>query len=158
MSTRSSIGILKDGKVRQVYCHCDGYIEHNGYILFSHYNSSDKVEKILELGDLSFLTKQLEPTGEHSFDDPEGGVTVAYHRDRGEKLNEPKEMTIDEYKEYLKDSWCEFAYLYDTRNDTWLYAKSDWDYLDDKNNWSAFKRLDYEIEDMMNKGLFKGWL
>lgn len=158
MSTRSSIGILKGGKIKQVYCHNDGYIQHNGYILNTHYNSAKKVEEILKLGDLSFLTKQLEPTGEHSFNDPEGGVTVAYHRDRGEELNVPKEMTIDEYKEYLKDSWCEFAYLYDTREDKWLYAKSDWDYLEEKNNWSAFKRLDYEIEDMMNKGEFEGWL
>jgi hypothetical protein len=75
MSTRSRIAIEKqDGTVESIYCHFDGYISHNGEILQNHYSTREKMEKLIELGDIS----SLENTPEE---------TVAYHRDRGEDLN-----------------------------------------------------------------------
>jgi len=89
MATRSRIAIEnEDGTVTSIYCHFDGYVEHNGMILQEHYNERSKVEALIALGDLSYLDANIEPTGKHTFNDPEEGVTVAYHRDRGEPLNQ----------------------------------------------------------------------
>ena len=38
MSTRSSIGIkYKDGTIKDIYCHYDGYLEYNGQMLYYYY-------------------------------------------------------------------------------------------------------------------------
>jgi hypothetical protein len=88
MGTRSRIGIqLEDGSVKSIYCHFDGYYEGVGQELMDSYTDRTKVEKLIALGDISFLCSEIEPTGPHSFDNPQGGVTVAYHRDRGEDFN-----------------------------------------------------------------------
>ena len=40
MATRSTIALeFADGTVQQVYCHWDGYIDHNGKILFENYSN-----------------------------------------------------------------------------------------------------------------------
>ena len=77
MATRSNIEIEnKDGTVSAIYCHFDGYIDGVGEILYKNYNTREKLEQLIALGDISSLGKTLEET-------------VAYHRDRGERLEEP---------------------------------------------------------------------
>ena len=85
MATRSTIGIVGGNKI---YCHWDGYTENNGRILLEHYNTTEKVRELLSLGSLSILGERTTPTegSGHSFESPEEGVCVAYHRDRGEEL------------------------------------------------------------------------
>jgi hypothetical protein len=91
MGTRSAIGMRTlDGRITAVYCHWDGYPQHNGAILAEHYTDVDKIAELISLGDLSVLREQI---GEkHDFNARyEGGDVredwcVAYHRDRGEKL------------------------------------------------------------------------
>ena len=40
MATRSNIGIVnEDDSITAIYCHWDGYPEHNGKILLNHYNN-----------------------------------------------------------------------------------------------------------------------
>jgi len=85
MATRSRIAIeLADGSVESIYCHWDGYPEHNGRLLTDHYTLPEKVQGLIDLGDISYLAPILEPTDAHSFNKPEDGVVVAYGRDRGE--------------------------------------------------------------------------
>ena len=56
MGTRSTIALeYADGTVDMVYCHWDGYIEHNGRILFEHYKDPFKVQQLMDMGDLSSL-------------------------------------------------------------------------------------------------------
>jgi hypothetical protein len=56
MATRSYIGKrLEDGKIRFIYCHFDGYPSHNGTLLTEHYSTEDKVNDLLDLGDISGL-------------------------------------------------------------------------------------------------------
>jgi len=56
MATRSFIGILnKDDSVDYIYCHWDGYPEHNGVLLNDFYNNEDTVRDLISLGDLSVL-------------------------------------------------------------------------------------------------------
>ena len=84
MSTRSYIAKeLEDGSVRYIYCHFDGYVEHNGRILVDHYSDSDKVNQLLDLGDLSYLSEEI---GEkQDFNQPTSRTwCLAYGRDRGE--------------------------------------------------------------------------
>ena len=124
MSTRSRIGILhEDGTTETIYCHSDGYPEHQMPILTGHYNSIEQVEELIDLGDLSILKERIAPDeGEmHGFAPVHRAenVTVAYHRDREEPLTEPQHhRSIDA----LKDSeWdIEWFYLFDVKNGAWL--------------------------------------
>lgn len=101
-----------------IYCHYDGYPEYVGKILLTHYNNKDKVEELLELGDLSSLGENIAPKiGEsHSFENPLNNVCVAYHRDRGEKLYPARPITLQD-----ASNCVEFMYVYMT-DGTWYFA------------------------------------
>lgn len=89
MATRSTIAILEiSGVVKQIYCHWDGYIEHNGRRLKLYYKTPELVKELISHGDMSVLNPNINPTGAHSFDKPEAGVCVYYGRDRGESNTE----------------------------------------------------------------------
>ena len=111
MSTRSYIA-MKTGEntYRAVYCHYDGYLEYNGRMLLEHYNTQERVKKLLDLGCISSLHEKLEPeTGSHHcFDTPDEDVTVFYGRDRGEKGQEAFTCTEEQLKEAIpKEHWSE---------------------------------------------------
>ena len=118
MATRSRIGMeMKDGSVKSIYCHWDGYPSHNGRILQENYQDRDKVTALIELGDISSLAEEVVPTGPHSFNDPQGGVVVAYHRDRGEELCGPrKDRSVDEF---VRSDVEEYGYLF-TQEGEWV--------------------------------------
>jgi hypothetical protein len=110
MATRSNIAYkTAEGKIRSVYCHWDGYPEHNGKILMDHYTDQAKIEALVALGSISSLGAEL---GEkQDFDDrstQKDDWTLAYHRDRGEQL------VVSEYEDV--PSWVadmeEYAYLW----------------------------------------------
>ena len=62
MGTRSTIGVLNtDGSVTAVYCHWDGYPEHNGKILMENYITEEKVRELIDLGSISSLSECGEP-------------------------------------------------------------------------------------------------
>ena len=56
----------EDGSVKSIYCHFDGYPSHNGRILNESFKDHDKVKSLIDLGDISFLREEIEPTGPHS--------------------------------------------------------------------------------------------
>ena len=90
MSTRSYIAKqIADNKFRTIYCHSDGYLTHNGALLLDHYSEADKLDELLNLGDISCLEPTInpDPTKPHSFnyDERQEGVVIAYGRDRGDK-------------------------------------------------------------------------
>lgn len=89
MATPSIIAVKTGSQLNAVYCNNDGYLYGVGRCLLDHYNTQEKAEALVALGDLSSVGPRLAPeAGEpHSFDHPAPGVTVAYHRDRGEDLN-----------------------------------------------------------------------
>lgn len=73
---------------KTIYCHNDGYPQgpHGvGFKLNTFYTDPVKVKELMALGDISQLKKEVSTPFPHSFNNPEPGVTVAYHRDRGEK-------------------------------------------------------------------------
>ena len=128
MATRSSIAMKTENGIRGIYCHWDGYPEHNGDILSKHYIDPAKVKELIDLGDISALRNQIGQ--KHSFDakysdEPElNGMfddwTLAYHRDRGEPWANTAPQTyatVKEWKEMFEGSGCEYFYLFD--NNTW---------------------------------------
>ena len=117
MATRSRIAMeMEDKTVVSIYCHWDGYPSHNGRILIDHYNTHEKVKALIALGRLSSLQERLEPSGPHDFSNPEGGVTVAYHRDRGEEFDQ---QTHESVVSFFKGDIEEFGYLF-TQEGEWL--------------------------------------
>lgn len=124
MSTRSAIGLqTKDGKIRGIYCHNDGYLEYNGKILKNNYTIIEKVEELLALGDISSLGKRVKPNKreQHTFNNPLEDVTVAYHRDRGDDLEPAREFdTVQDYVKFFKGCWCEYFYLF--KDNKWYYS------------------------------------
>jgi len=121
MGTRSRIGVMHGDNVKSVYCHWDGYLEHNGAILQEHYDSA-KANNLVALGDLSSLKPEIgiqHAFGYHgteiSAEDYEtqfGNMCTFYGRDRGEKGTEWKTHTnfVDFFAE-VEGSWCEWYYI-----------------------------------------------
>lgn len=134
MATRSRIAIEnEDGSVTSIYCHWDGYPEHVGRILQEYYTDREKVKKLIALGSLSSLFPELEaPTDAvHSFDKPLDGITIAYHRDRGEELHQQ----IHKSKEnFFGGEIEEYGYLF-TKEGVWE-AKSEY------GSWRGIKNLE----------------
>ena len=74
MSTRSTIEIQRtDGSRQRIYAHWGGYLSHNGHILYHKYDTAEKVEALIALGNISSLG-----------DTPD--ECIAYHRDGYEDL------------------------------------------------------------------------
>ena len=117
MATRSRIGIQnEDGSVTSVYCHWDGYPEHNGDILVMHYKKREKVQKLIGLGSLSSLAPEIDAPEGHSYENPVPGVTVAYYRDRGENFNQRQNISPENF---FASDIEEYGYLY-TLEGEWL--------------------------------------
>lgn len=116
MATRSFISIKTGKNFRTIRCHYDGYPECNGAILLKYYNSLDRVEALLQLGDLSSLHKDIAPkAGEtHTFYEKAKDVVVALHRDRGDKYYAPKKHGYKgfEYEDY--------NYVFNATTNTWF--------------------------------------
>lgn len=126
MSTRSFIAKqIGENKFRTIYCHSDGYLTYNGAMLLDHYNTPEKLDALLNLGDISYLAPKIDPDPDspHSFDNGkrQEGVVLAYGRDRGEKGTEAKEYTLEQLTD--EDNWTEYVYFLDSNN-CWKYCTS----------------------------------
>ncbi|MDL2284459.1 hypothetical protein LJC19_04880 [Oxalobacter sp. OttesenSCG-928-P03] len=121
MSTRSVIIAAINQRFHAIYCHYDGYPEHNGRILSDHYNTQEKVEALIALGDLSSLAPSIEQPEGHSFDSPKRGYTVAYGRDRGETdIEAVTGITIKDTLHRFGDRGQEYTYIWNGQNwDLW---------------------------------------
>lgn len=121
MGTRSTIAILSnDGTIKSVYAHWDGYISHNGLILFQHYQDVNKVKELISLGNLSSLGKEIKPPKgiKHSYDKPYEDVTTFYGRDRGESDNSASEFpSLENYLK--KGDFQEYDYVFHEKENKW---------------------------------------
>ena len=88
MSTHAVIAMATKNGYKAIGVNFDGYVGHTGAILGGWYNTEKKVAALIALGNLSQINERLAPDeGEkHSWKEPAEGVTIAYHRDRGEKF------------------------------------------------------------------------
>lgn len=112
MATRSRIGIqLKDDSILSVYCHYDGYLEFNGVKLVENFNTREKVEALIDLGDISALWTNAGWDNETL---PETGPLP--YSSRGEEC--PPRLDADLCEYLLPDGSEEYAYLY--KNGEWI--------------------------------------
>lgn len=115
MSTRSMIGKEnEDGTIRAIYCHYDGYPEGVGQTLADFYTDKDKIDALLNLGNLSVLRQEI--GNKQDFNDYKNhneNWCLAYGRDRGEANQEAKVFNFrGDYLDYARSSWAEYAYIY----------------------------------------------
>ena len=53
MGTRSYIALqIEEDEYLTIFCHYNGYPDDNGAILAEHYDKQEKVESLIQLGDL----------------------------------------------------------------------------------------------------------
>jgi hypothetical protein len=127
MSTRANIGLLRsNGTVRMIYTHWDGYPRHHGPILLKNFYTVEKVNALLDLGDLSILDESIEKPVGHCYDRPADGHCVAYKRDRGEDGTDAKEV---ENESKALDLMEEYLYLFDERTNRWKVSDHDSVYI-----------------------------
>ena len=121
MATRGNIAIVnEDGSITSIYVHWDSYPEYVGKMLLNHYTTSDIVNELLDLGNLSQLCENINFVGYHTFAEPQKGVCVAYGRERGEKDQEAIVFEdLGEFEDSASNSWADYQYLFD--NGKWSY-------------------------------------
>lgn len=141
MATRSTISLeFADGTIGQVYCHWDGYLAHNGKILFENYSNPFILRDLIDLGSLSSLRPQIGT--KHPFSMFEANMTqdeyaslyrdmtTFYGRDRGE--GEYQATYFKDYEHFLVDGQEE-EYDYILRNvngkATWFVSDHGGDYM-----------------------------
>lgn len=121
MATRSYIGKLnQDGTVSYIYCHYDGYLEHNGKLLKENYNTPEMVNELLSLGDISYLGQEIGQ--QQDFSKPNVKWTIAYGRDRGEVDAEQRESLLEDFG---NDMGIDYFYLY--TDEGWKYRQSEFE-------------------------------
>jgi hypothetical protein len=149
MGTRSAIAVAHGDVIKAVYCHWDGYLEHNGRILQKHY-PSHLANQLVAMGDISSLRPEI---GEkHAFsrmdtlneagitmsaEDYEtayGNMTTFYARDRGE---DPADWSVfnsrEDFVSEMGHRGCEYLYLMD--GGVWYVSTGD-----------EFQRLETALE------------
>ena len=125
MGTRSMIAIENPHSkaIKAIYCHWDGYLQHNGSILNKHYSDSPKVNNLIALGDLSslrpnigvkheFSTIGMTKEEQEAHEALHADSCTFYTRDRGENAPYKFFPTIKEAQAYYDGSWCEYFYLF----------------------------------------------
>lgn len=159
MSTRSNIGILqKNGNIRSIYCHHDGYPEYNGVLLKKFYNSPQKINELLDLGDISSLKQNVNPVSQnHTFETPDKNVTIAYHRDRGEQnVSARTDTNIKDYEYKILNNWYDFAYIFNENTNKWLVLNIGeylyGDTLKETNFLDNYKDLEKTLEELQKNG------
>ena len=116
MGTRSRIGIqLSDDSILSVYCHYDGYPSFNGKVLREFYDTKEKVEQLINGGDMSCTWTNVGWKNETL---PESGPL--HYTSRGESI----EMNAPRYDESIfdfleKKNNEEYAYIW-TVNNKWV--------------------------------------
>lgn len=124
MATRSTIAIENsDLTVDQIYCHWDGYLDNNGWMLYQHWQDPAKVRAMIDLGDLSSLGYGVGV--QHDFDQRDGDCTF-YGRDRDETGTEA--CHFRDFEDYrLNHQYEEFEYIL-RRDGHWYVCSYEGDY------------------------------
>ena len=144
MATRSAIGYLQpSGSVRAVYCHWDGYPEHQLPILEKRYSSTRKVQALIRPGSMSSLrTRKTWDDGSEYLQDAVGaplrdieGYLMTkndrapqplYHHERvamGEDYAEKPITSNHALHTWFTEHDCEYLYVFDGQK--WItYSES----------------------------------
>jgi len=102
MSTRTIVSAKMKGKVYSIYCHHDGYPDHLAPLFLNVYNTQEKIEALIMMGNTSAIYETLEKC-------------CPYTRD-----GEPYENNAPD----ITDEWVRSDYLfqYFWDGEQWLYC------------------------------------
>jgi hypothetical protein len=114
MSTSCGIALRTGDTYQTIYCHWDGYPERMLPMLSEHYNSRELANTLISYGDASSVYEKLDPTPGivHTFEDPEDGVCVFYHRDRGEDWLSCRSVCYTK-SELFKQAGFSYIYIFE---------------------------------------------
>lgn len=104
MSTNSLIASSVTKRV--IYCNFDGYPEGVGRTLKDHYNDPEKIEKLMDLGDISALGSDIEE------------YTIVHGRDRKETGTQARSFNNE--NDLYNRSDIEYIYLWNGQE--WTYS------------------------------------
>lgn len=123
MSTHCGVAIKTEKGYEAIYVHSDGYPEYMWPMLTENYNSEELAAKLVGMGDASYISEKLEPTGPHSFERPDYDVCCFYHRDRGESWHDVQPAHYEHHeKRRLTNEWY-YLYIFDTGIGCWTFYK-----------------------------------
>ena len=101
MATRSTINLkLSNGSYRHIYCHWDGYLDGVGITLLNYYNTEEKINELMDDGDISSLTGTIDKT--------------EFYKNRGEvdidaRIQEYNEIQLESYNYFfIEGKWHYF--------------------------------------------------
>ena len=111
MATRSLIAKKEKNGFIGIYCHWDGYPEHQLPILENSYNSSELVDQLIALGSISILGNKIGT--KQNFETPEDEDTcLAYHRDKGEEFSQTIVTSAKELLAEAEELWLDYLYVF----------------------------------------------
>jgi hypothetical protein len=112
MATRSLIAIEKQNDVYDaVYCHFDGYLQHNGKVLLENYTTEEKVNELISKGEMSGLKETVDK--------------CEFYTQRGEDLHVTKDISYTDLREKAQDMGCEYIYVFFPAEGTWQYSEDE---------------------------------
>ena len=124
MGTRSYIAKdIGEGKLLTILCQLEGYLEYTGALLINHYNTPEKVDALLSMGNIYCLGEKLDPDptlphGRNSRQYQEN-VTIVFGRDRGKVTWPARKMTFEDMNE--NDDLVDFMYIFTPQHE-WIYC------------------------------------
>lgn len=122
MATRSFVVTDKHPSTHQykrlagAFVHWDGYPEGVGARLAAHYTDDDKINRLVDLRDVSTLHAEVAPPkgAAHSVGKPLAGVTTAHGRDELKVKTEAYLLTdLKAAKAHAAGMGCEYLYVRD---------------------------------------------
>jgi hypothetical protein len=121
MSTRGRLGIqLSDGSILSIYNHFDSYSEGLGLKLVEHFNTKEKVQELVDLGDISCIWTNL---GFNQETLPETGPLP--YSARGEDCPPQVSDDLDYFLKLTNECGGEYAYVF--ANGEWkCYNTTTW--------------------------------
>ena len=125
MGTHCTIAIVDaDNSVRSIYCHWDGYPAGVGQMLTTHYTTSDIINQLIDLGNISTLGSDIHTS------------TEAYMRDRHE--HDQHHSVHISRGAWLSSRAAEYNYVF--YKNTWHTYTSDGALIEitiDANRWQS---------------------
>lgn len=117
MASRSYIGIENEkGLIRAVYCHWDGYLEHNGIILFKDYNNRGRISLLINQGSLSSLLSLIDKCDFYIHRD-EKNIDITELQNRDEFISSAFDVSATAYLFTKEDKWIYWDNIKQPPND-----------------------------------------
>lgn len=130
MGTRALIGKRQGDKVRFIYSQSDGYVEHLGKTLLKYYNNSNKLDSLLDLGDINFLHPSLRKTKKDYV-----RLYTSYDKRTGQRIEKAKLAEECDFMDFIDNRVGGEGYFYLWDDEAW------WVCFNEKKGWHSLRSL-----------------